>query len=147
MLQALSNEEVVELNRSNWVFVEPGFIVDISNRSTFHDRFALVKEKNDQDGTLRVVLLSRKNIFSLLAGVVPVTTIVHRSNFLNVYATEVTHNMCTERKGLSSYCVDCGEIVYAWPEFGSQNYRVDPNGQCRHINCNEQSIQEVCPQP
>ncbi len=146
MLQILSNEEVVELNRSNWVFVEPGFIVDISNRSTFQDRFALVKEKNDQDETLTVILLSRKNIFSLLAGVVPVTTIVHRSNFLNVHATEVTQSMCTERKGLPSYCADCGGIVYTWPEFGSQNYRVDQNGQCRHIDCNNQSTQETLTQ-
>lgn len=143
MLSALSSDELLELHKANWLCVEPGFIIDINNLGSVEERFVLVKEKNEQDETLTVVSLSQANVLSLLNGIVPMTRVIVKGSFLNVYATAITNAMCREREGLNAYCVACKGVVYRWPEVGTRNYRIGADGLCRHIDCANQSQSEA----
>ncbi|MDZ4260315.1 MAG: hypothetical protein U1A25_01495, partial [Candidatus Sungbacteria bacterium] len=111
------------------------FIIELCNRVSAEERFMLVKEKNEQDGTLMVIPLSQANIFLMFAGIVPPVKVIGKNDFFNVYPTTITDSMCHERDGLPSYCSICKDAVYKWPEIGVRNYHVSSDGLCQHIDC------------
>lgn len=140
MITVLTDEEVAERRKSNFRFVEPGFIVDVMNiRVPVEARYVLVKEKDEITETLKVVPLTQENIFLLLGGTVPLTTTIGKSDLLNVHATAITDSMCREREGFYTHCASCKEVVYRWQGLrqGTQNYYVGLDGLCRHIDCSD----------
>jgi hypothetical protein len=54
-------------------------------------------------------------------------------------ADAVSEAMCREDSGANPHCINCKEPVERVNRGGPalQNYRVGPDGLCRHINCRD----------
>ena len=140
MITLMTPEQVAESRRLNWMLVEPGFLVE-TTRTGSSARFVLTKEKCS-DLTIKVIPLTRENIFLMLEGKPPKEEVIVKDSLMNVHPTAITDAMCTEREGLSAYCRECGEPVYAWIDVRTRTYRVGADGFCRHLDCNHPSQRE-----
>ena len=148
MLHMMTDEEVAESQERNFRFVEPGFLVDMNNLHPPEEaRFALVKEKDEAGQTLAVVPLTQSNILKLFSGEAPRIQVIGKDKLMNVHATAITDAMCREREFFTPHCATCKKPVYQWlgeqgGVDGPKNYRVGPDGLCRHIDCSDQQKRE-----
>lgn len=139
MLRLPSEKESAENRERNFRFAEVGFIVEVSNsRFPGNNNYALVSEKNEEGGTLSVVMLTLSSTTALLRGSVLAATLINKRDVLNVYATGVTDNMCKPRPDFHPHCAACRSNSQLVDVGNAKNYRVcEEDGLCRHIDCGD----------
>jgi hypothetical protein len=153
MLTVLTDEEAAALCSAYFAAAEPGFVIQRSaiHLNFFHTHLLVVVGKDE----MRKVLFCHEinpDMLQCIEKNVPLIIVeVPEREILNLYATTITDAMCRENDAQFPHCRSCGNHAVNWDTLevssddqrrGKKNYRVDANGLCRHIDCNDVSKSE-----